>query len=115
MTERMKKALADLKADQEKGNCTLCPRCGRDTMDPVLHRNALSRQADIEICSSCGAEEAILSFMNKQEGRFVRVSTQLAKHVHSCLYVSFFNSSNTVPNLLPPCWHTPSRASIPMD
>ena len=65
MTERMKKALADLKADQEKGNCTLCPRCGRDTMDPVLHRNAQSRQADIEICSSCGAEEAILSFMNK--------------------------------------------------
>ena len=65
MTERMKKALADLKADQEKGTYTLCPRCGRDTMDPVLHRNALSRQADIEICPSCGGEEAILSFMNK--------------------------------------------------
>lgn len=65
MTERMKKALADLKADQEKGIYTLCPRCGRNTMRPDLYTNALSRQADIQICSSCGSEEAILSFMNK--------------------------------------------------
>ena len=65
MTERMKKALLDLKEKQEKGQYTLCPRCGRDTMKPDLYTNALSRQADIMVCDSCGSEEAILAFMNK--------------------------------------------------
>ena len=65
MTERMRKALVDLKERQEKGTYTLCPRCGRDTMKPDLYTNALSRQADIMVCDSCGSEEAILAFMNK--------------------------------------------------
>ena len=65
MTERMKKALLDLKEKQEKGLNTLCPRCGRDTMKPDLYTNALSRQTDIMVCDSCGSEEAILAFMNK--------------------------------------------------
>ena len=65
MTERMKKALLDLKEKQEKGLYTLCPRCGRDTMKPDLYTNALSRQADIMIDDQCGQEEALLAFMNK--------------------------------------------------
>ena len=65
MTDRMKKALADLKAKQESGSYTLCPRCGRDTMKPDLYTNALSRQADIQVCDECGSSEAILAFMNK--------------------------------------------------
>ena len=65
MTERMRKALADLKARQESGEYTLCPRCGLDTMKPDLYTNALSRQADILCCDACGQEEAILAFMNK--------------------------------------------------
>ena len=65
MNERMRKALLDLKERQENGEYTLCPRCGRDTMKPDLHTNALSRQADIMCCDSCGSEEAILAFMNK--------------------------------------------------
>ena len=65
MTERMKQALLDLKEKQKKGLYTLCPRCGRDTMKPDLYTNALSRQADIMVCDSCGSEEAILAFMNK--------------------------------------------------
>ena len=65
MTERMKQALLDLKEKQEKGLYTLCPRCGWDTMKPDLYTNALSRQADLMCCDSCGSEEAILAFMNK--------------------------------------------------
>ena len=65
MTDRMKKVLADLKAKQESGSYSLCPRCGRDTMKPDLYTNALSRQADLMVCDECGASEAILAFMNK--------------------------------------------------
>ena len=36
------KKLANLKAAQERGSYTLCPRCGRDTMKHQLYTNALS-------------------------------------------------------------------------
>ena len=65
MNDRMRRAILDLKEKQEKGLYTLCPRCGRDTMKPDLYTNALSRQADLMCCDSCGSEEAILAFMNK--------------------------------------------------
>ena len=65
MTEEMKKALLDLRARQESGEHMPCPRCGRDTMKPKLHTNALSRHADgIFICDECGGSEAVLDFMN---------------------------------------------------
>ena len=70
MTERMKKALADLKARQESGKYTLCPRCGQDTMRPDLYSNALSRQADVLVCSQCGMTEAKLSFMGAPESLY---------------------------------------------
>ena len=64
MSREIEEALLDLKAAQEKGTYLLCPRCGRDTMKPDLHTNALSRHADgIFICDECGTAEALLDFM----------------------------------------------------
>ena len=60
---RIEKRLADLKARQESGKYTLCPRCGRNTMKPDLYTNALSRSADIMVCDTCGVDEAKLAFM----------------------------------------------------
>ena len=54
MTDRIGKALGDLKARQEAGEHMLCPRCGRDTMKENIHTNALSRHADIYLCDACG-------------------------------------------------------------
>ena len=65
MTECVEKVLLYLKARQQAGEYMLCPRCGRDTMKPVLHTNALSRHADgIYVCDDCGTAEAMLDFMN---------------------------------------------------
>ena len=65
MTEEIRKALLDLRARQESGEHMPCPRCGRDTMKPQLHTNALSRHADeIYVCDECGTSEAMLDFMN---------------------------------------------------
>ena len=61
---RIDQKLANLKAAQEAGKYTLCPRCGQDTMNPSLPRNALSRITDMMICSTCGMDEAKMAFMN---------------------------------------------------
>ena len=64
MTERMKNRLAYLKAAQADGLHTICPRCGRNSMKPVLHTNALSRHLEnVYICDECGTAEAMLDFM----------------------------------------------------
>ena len=63
MNKNLEKRLLDLKARQEKGTYTLCPRCGLPTMKPALHTNALSRIADIMVCDTCGVDEAKLAFM----------------------------------------------------
>ena len=64
MTERIEKTLADLRARQKAGKWMPCPRCGRETMKPSLHTNALSRHADgIYICDECGTAESMLDFM----------------------------------------------------
>ena len=63
MNETVKQTLADLKARQDKGEHMVCPRCGQDTMDSDVHRNALSRHADIMICDDCGTAEAMLKMM----------------------------------------------------
>ena len=66
MTERMKQRLADLKESQERGEHTMCPRCGQDTMKPALHTNALSRHLEgVYICDSCGVAEAMLDYMQQ--------------------------------------------------
>lgn len=65
MNNNVIRVLADLKAQQEAGTNLQCPRCGRSTMKPSLHTNALSRHADgIYICDECGTAEAMLDFMN---------------------------------------------------
>ena len=64
MNERIERALADLRARQTAGEWMPCPRCGRDTLKPAIHTNALSRHADgIYICDECGTAEAMLDFM----------------------------------------------------
>ena len=60
---RIEKRLADLKALQESGAYTRCPRCGLSTMKPKLYTNALSRIADVMVCDTCGVDEAKLAFM----------------------------------------------------
>lgn len=60
MTDAQKKILVDLKARQLAGKRMPCPRCGRDAMDAVLLHNALSRHADLYLCSVCGMDEALL-------------------------------------------------------
>lgn len=79
MTERMRKALADLKENQEKGKYILCPRCGRPAMKADLYTNAVSREADIMVCDSCGQEEAILAFMHKPYSLYQWASFQPKK------------------------------------
>jgi len=64
MTDRIRKAIGDLKARQDAGEHMRCPRCGRNTMKKNIHTNALSRYADIYICDACGTEEALLKFMS---------------------------------------------------
>lgn len=64
MTDRIRKAIGDLKARQDAGEHMPCPRCGRDTMKDSIHTNALRRHADIYICDACGTEEALLKFMS---------------------------------------------------
>ena len=57
--------IAEVKAAQETGRYTRCPRCGKDTMKlgDRLNTNALSRQYDIMICDLCGMDEAKMAFM----------------------------------------------------
>ena len=63
-SEWIAERVLDLKARQQAGEHMLCPRCGKDTMKPDLHTNALSRHADLFICDQCGTAEAMLDFMN---------------------------------------------------
>lgn len=64
MTNRIRRALGDLKARQDAGEHMSCPRCGRNNMKESIHTNALSRHVDIYICDACGTEEALLKFMS---------------------------------------------------
>ena len=63
--KRIDQKLADLKAAQEKGTYTLCPRCGCNSMRPELYSNTLSRAADIMICDTCGMDEAKLAYITE--------------------------------------------------
>jgi len=63
MNATIQQTLQDLKARQNKHEHMICPRCGHDTMDVMVTRNALSRYADLHICSDCGIAEAMLDMM----------------------------------------------------
>ena len=60
----IKSRLLDLKAKQDAGEKMPCPRCGRNELRVPLTHNALSRYADLYICSECGMTEAGLAMMN---------------------------------------------------
>ncbi|MEF9879095.1 MAG: hypothetical protein RR085_07295 [Clostridia bacterium] len=62
-TEQLQATLADLKARQLLCERMPCPRCGCDRMNEHPVRNALSRQADIQICDECGLSESIFAMM----------------------------------------------------
>jgi len=64
MIESVKQTLLDFRVRQIQGEHMRCPRCGHDTMDMAVHRNAKSRYMDIYVCSDCGTAEAMLDFMN---------------------------------------------------
>ena len=53
MTEKIQKRLLDLKAAQDADTPMRCPHCGADTMKHPITTNALSRVADLYICSDC--------------------------------------------------------------
>ena len=61
MTNDYADRLKDLKARQLAGEKMPCPRCGRDTMNVKPSHNALSRQADVYVCDSCGMDESLLA------------------------------------------------------
>lgn len=44
---------------QRAGAVLPCPRCGKMKVKEKVEENALSRRADIYVCSICGTEEAI--------------------------------------------------------
>ena len=65
----MKKAeinrrLLDLKTRQDAGEKMACPRCGRNIIKAPLEHNALSRYADLYVCTECGYTEGMLDMMN---------------------------------------------------
>ena len=72
---RIEQKLLRLKAEQEAGRYTLCPRCGRDNMTPRYTR-ALSRLADIMVCEQCGMDEAKLAFMRAPGSLYVWAGLQ---------------------------------------
>ena len=49
---------AEMQSKDENEKTLPCPRCGQYNMEM---RNALSRQADVNVCSVCGMREAILA------------------------------------------------------
>ena len=55
------KIIIDQVADiQRSGKKTLCPRCGRDSMNEKLVRNALSRYARVYICDDCYPSNTVI-------------------------------------------------------
>lgn len=62
-----KELIESLKPIQERKKKFPCPRCGHYRMD-VQHpyRNALSRRADVYICSVCGMDEAIRDWLAEE-------------------------------------------------
>lgn len=45
----------------------MCPRCGYDKMQDNLYLNALSRKADVYVCSDCGTDEAMHDFFGVKD------------------------------------------------
>lgn len=58
--------IESLKDRQLAGEHLPCPRCGKDNMDQSAARNAMSRYAEVYICSDCGTDEAIRDYAGSE-------------------------------------------------
>lgn len=47
--------------EAQQSGMLICPRCGKWMEKPISH-NAVSRVADVYVCSVCGMDEAIRDF-----------------------------------------------------
>ena len=58
----IQECIAEIKAAQEAGTYTRCPRCGENTMKlgDRLATNALSRSYDIMICDLCYPRKTVI-------------------------------------------------------
>lgn len=63
--KQAKKKIESLKPLQIDGEHFPCPRCGHDRMKEKVVKNALSRHADVYICSECGTEEAVMDMVGE--------------------------------------------------
>ena len=65
--EKAKKLIERLRPLQERGEKFPCPRCGLNRMNSdSAVRNALSRYADVYICTTCGMDEAVLDLLGEK-------------------------------------------------
>ena len=87
--------MAQIRAAQQSGAYTLCPRCGEATMKPELHTNALSRQYDIMICDLCGICLLYTSFANKSSFISIIEDVRDGCAVVRDLFKAYFCSPNT--------------------
>ncbi len=64
MSEEVAKRIIEecgkLQSEEPDNYALPCPRCGRQMTHKRATQNALSRRADVYICSECGREEALL-------------------------------------------------------
>lgn len=53
-----------MKGEKMKNN--ICPKCKITELDPVLVRNALSREDNkTYICNDCGVNESLIEWLNR--------------------------------------------------
>ena len=66
--QEMKKHIAAYKMLQEIPALKMpCPRCGKQQMNKNMAKNALSRHADIYICTECGREESVFDYVGQKK------------------------------------------------
>ena len=64
--KKLIESLMEIQEDKTQDYVFPCPRCGHDRMKTPAVKNALSRRANIYICSECGTDEAILDAAGKE-------------------------------------------------
>lgn len=70
MNSEIKKIVKEIFTEQVGGNVRICPRCGENSMERNIYRNALSRRERVYICPSCGISEAVEDMMKSKDEKF---------------------------------------------
>lgn len=66
-----KKIIEDYAREQKESSSIICPRCGGNKkMYTKAERNALSRHANVYICSQCGMDEAVRDMIGTEPLNF---------------------------------------------